>query len=150
VRAGATDASAQRTTTGTHDILLYRDVFEAILYATCDQGKLRGDPLQVRERLQATCWYQPPPDKLKQDSARVRHPLVHTIDARTPRLFDADGNRQRHTGEHIVWVKPSFTEDRVNLISKISVWAMQPDRNGGAWQLVEAREATYSQSRVEE
>jgi hypothetical protein len=150
VRAGAADASARRTTTGTHDILLYRDVFEALLYAACDQGKLRGDPLQVRERLQATCWYQPPPDKLRQDSARVRNPLVHTIDARTPRLFDTDGNRQRHTGEHIVWVKPSFTEDRVNLISQISVWAMQPDKNGGAWQLVEAREATYSQSRVEE
>ena len=150
VRAGAADASLRGTTTGTHDILLYRDVFEAILYAAYDQSKLLGDSLQVRERLQATRWYYPPLDHLKQGPARVRSPLVHTIDGQTLRFFDDDGNRQSQTGEHIVWVKPSFTEDRVNLISKISVWAMQPDGNAGAWQLVEAHDATYSQSRLEE
>jgi hypothetical protein len=150
VRAGAADASLRGTTTGTHDILLYRDVFETILYAAYDQGKLLGDSLQVRERLQATRWYHPPLDQLKQGPARVRNPLVHTLDGQTLRFFDDDGNRQSQTGEHIVWVKPSFTEDRVNLISKISVWAMQPDRNAGAWQLVEAHDATYSQSRLEE
>jgi hypothetical protein len=155
-RAGAPlpqGAVPQHTTTGTHDILLYRDLFEAILYAACENGKLLGDPLQVRERLQATCWYHPPLARLKQDSARVCNPRVHTLD--TPhnllgRFFDADGNRQSHTGEHIVWVKPNFTDDRVDLVSRISVWAMQPNKNGGAWQLAEAAKATYNQSRLEE
>ena len=34
------------STTGTHDILLYRDIFEAFLYAASDNGTLLGDPLQ--------------------------------------------------------------------------------------------------------
>jgi hypothetical protein len=152
-QAVSSNAIPQRTTTGTHDILLYRDLFEAILYAACDQGKLLGDPLQVRERLQATCWFSPPLDKGKQDSARVCNPRVHNLDApavRNARFFDADGNRQSHTGEHIVWVKPNFTEDRVDLVSKISVWTTLPDEDGNTWQLVEAAKATYNQSRLEE
>jgi hypothetical protein len=143
------DAHPERTTTGTHDILLYRDLFEAFLYAAYDEGKLLNDPLRIRERLQATCWVDPPPDRQKLESPRVRNPLVHTLEAPT-RFFDADGNRQSHTGEHIVWVKPNFTEDRVDLISKISVWARLTGKNGDTWQLVEAANATYNQSRMED
>ena len=48
------DCAVQRTTTGTHDILLYRDVFAAFLYAAFDDGKLLDDPALVRDRLRAT------------------------------------------------------------------------------------------------
>jgi hypothetical protein len=138
-----------RTTTGTHDILLYRDLFEAFLYAAVDKGKLLSDPRQVRDRLRATCWYHPPAEKRNVEAPRVCNPEVHALDAEHQRFFDAAGNRQTHTGEHIVWVKPSFTEDLVDLKSKISVWSLQPAREGSAWQLAEARDVYYSQQRLE-
>ena len=125
----AVNAFPQKTTSGTHDLLLYRDIFEAFLYAAYDQGKLLGDPQMVRARLQATCWVADP-----LDGPRVRNPKVEDWPGEHRPFFDAAGNRQSHTGEHIVWVKPNFTDDRVDKTSKISVWA--PD-NGNAWRLVE-------------
>jgi hypothetical protein len=134
----------QRSTTGTHDVLLYRDIFEALLYAASDRGNLLSDPRLVRKRLQATCWYHPPPEKLGQENARVCNSEVHTL-AGAQRLFDADGNRQSHTGEHVVWVKPNFTQERVDLTAKISVWFMQPAAGGGSWQLLEIHDTVYNQ-----
>jgi hypothetical protein len=134
----------QRGTTGTHDVLLYRDIFEALLYAIGDRGNLLSDPRQVRRRLQATCWYHPPPEKVGLETARVCNAEVHPLIG-AQRLFDADGNRQSHTGEHIVWVKPNFTEERVDMTSKISVWFMQPITSGGAWQLLDSHDALYNQ-----
>jgi hypothetical protein len=141
----AADTFPQQTTTGTQDVLLYRDIFEAILYAAADKGSLLGDPLLARDRLKETCWHQPADEQAK---ARVGNRLVHQLDG--PPFFDADGNRQSHTGEHIVWVKPNFTDDRVDLVSKVSVWDVRPDKNGGVWRIVESFDATYNQSRFEE
>ncbi len=134
-----------RSTSGTHDVLLYRDVFEALLYAVGDGGNLLDDPHQVRRRLQSTCWYHPPPEKIGQENARVCNAEVHSFANRQP-LFDADGNRQSHTGEHIVWVKPNFTDERVDMTSKISVWFVQPPASGGSWQLLDSHDALYNQS----
>jgi hypothetical protein len=39
--------------------LLYRDIFESLLYAASDKGHFLDDPRQVRRRLHETCWYQP-------------------------------------------------------------------------------------------
>lgn len=135
----------QRTTTGTHDVLLYRDLIEAIVYAAFDGGRLLGDPGHVRERLAATSWYLPSADKSAEDPARVCNSLVHHGQLRP--FFDAAGNRQSHTGEHIIWVKPNFTDDRVDLTSTISVWTVRPDDGVGEWQLVEKREVRYNQAR---
>jgi hypothetical protein len=63
-------------------------------------------------------------------------------------LFDADGDRRKHTGEHIVWVKPNFTDDIVDLKSKISVWTVRPGQ-GGVWELVDEFDADYNQARLE-
>ena len=140
------DAFPQKTTSGTHDVLLYRDLFEAFLYAAADQGIVLDDPLKVRERLRATCWYLPPLEQGKHDPARVCNSQVHSFVAE--RFFDAHGNRRSYTGEHVVWVRPNFTDARVDLTSRISVW-VEP-RKQGAWQLVEAHDAKYNESRVEE
>ena len=137
------------TTTGTNDILLYRDVFEAFLYAASDNGTLLSDPVRVRDRLKATCWYQPPPERQGQESARVCHPLVHSLDAAPQRFFDAAGDRQSQTGEHIVWLKPFYTDQGVDLKSMISVWAVRPGAGGSHWELAEAFPAFYNQSRLE-
>src|SRR4029079_2116287 len=75
-RAYAMDAFPQRTTTGTQDILLYRDLFEALLYAAYDQGRLISDPLRVRQRLRATCWHLPSADSAAPQSPRVCNPAV--------------------------------------------------------------------------
>jgi hypothetical protein len=137
------DNGPKSTTSGTHDILLYRDLFESILYAAYDQGTLLNDPLKVRQRLQATCWHHPP--KGAEDRPRVCNSLVHKFDPMPPSFFDAAGDRQSHTGEHLVWLKPDFTGDNVNLSSTISVWSMQPQAGGGAWQLVESHRVSYNQ-----
>jgi hypothetical protein len=146
-RANGGDEFPQRTTTGTHDILLYRDIFEAILYAAFDKERLLSDPLEVRQRLTATAWHDPS-DK-GSERARVCNRQVHSFDPAPPALFDAAGNRQSHTGEHIVWLKPHFTNDRVDLTSKISVWSLQSEQAGGGWQLYKSHDATYNQPRAE-
>jgi hypothetical protein len=135
----------QRSTSGTHDVLLYRDIFEALLYAASDRGQVLGDALQVRARLQATCWNHPPAQKAHADSERVCNTYVHGFIGSPRRFFDADGNRQAHTGEHIVWVKPSFTEDRVDLTGKISVWSLHAAMNGG-WRLREVQPIVYNEN----
>lgn len=146
-RADADNAFPQRTTSGTHDILLYRDLLEALLYAGYDQGQLVGDSLEFRTRMRATCWYQPAMEKVNGESARVCNPRAHTLDAKVRPFFSKAGDRKRDTGEHIVWVKPNFTEDRVDLTSTISVWSMIPDTRGDAWRLVESFNVEYNQNR---
>ncbi len=140
-------AFPQRTPTGTHDILLYRDVLETILYAAFENGKLLGDSLAVRERLRDTCWYHPPIEKLNEDAARVGNTRVHQFEGTVRPFFSKKGDRKRDTGEHIVWVKPNFTEDRVDLTSKIGVWSMMPATKGDAWRLVESFNVEYNQNR---
>jgi hypothetical protein len=73
---------------------------------------------------------------------------VHALPFEQERFFDAAGNRRSYTGEHIVWVKPNFTDDRVDLTARISVW--NEPRKNGQWQLVDGHDATYNPSRVEE
>lgn len=145
-RAPDPNTFPKRTTTGTHDFLLYRDLFEAILYAAYDQNRLLDDPRTVRKRLAETCWYHPPAVRTGDEIARVCNARVHSIGGGHERFFDAEGNRKSHTGEHIVWVRPHFTGARVDLTSRISVWALQPEKAGGAWELVESHDALYNQS----
>src|SRR5207249_2608992 len=133
---------------GTHDILLYRDILEALLYAVADQGKLVGDPLQVRERLGATVWSQPPLARAQEEQPRLRNRLVHEPTGESRKFFSTLGNRRRDTGEHIVWVKPNFIDDnRVDNTSKISVWSMVPNSNGDSWKQVESFDVKYNQNR---
>jgi hypothetical protein len=125
----------QRTTTGTNDILLYRDVLESLLYAAFDGEKLMGDSLQVRERLRATAWQHPPGDG-NGDKARICNTKVHRIEPEPRRFFYTSGNRRSHTGEHIVWVRPHFADDVVMLTSTISVWTALPEAVGNGWEIV--------------
>ena len=146
VRDDFADVFPQRSTTGTHDVLLYRDILESVLYAAYDaHGNLLGDSLKLRERLRATAWYQPPPDR--REAARVCNTELHAFEPRPAPFFTRKGNRSRDTGEHIVWVKPNFTEDRVDLTSQISVWSMLPDTQGAEWKVVESFPAKYNQNR---
>ncbi len=148
-QADFADAFPQRTSTGTHDVLLYRDLFESLLYAACDNGRLLGDPVKVRERLNATAWRQPPPEQAGAEAPRVCNTLVHDLQPPPRRFFSRFGDRRKDTGEHIVWVKPNFIDDRPDLTSKIGVWTMSPNTNGDAWRLVgkEPFHVKYNQTR---
>lgn len=143
-REAVPGAFPQKTTTGTHDVLLNRDILEAVLYAAYDaQAALTNDPLKFREALRDTCWRRP-----NGDTPRVGNTRLHKEDAKPMPFFTDKGNRRRDTGEHIVWVKPKFTEDRVDLTSQISVWSMIPDTKGIQWRLVEPPfAAKYNQNR---
>lgn len=143
------DALPQRSSTGTHDILLYRDIFGALLYAVHDQGRLQDDPRLVRERLRSTAWYPSTPERASEDPPRVCNTLVHELRPEPRRFFaNKRGDRRRDTGEHIVWVKPNFIDDRPEPSSKITVWSMVPNTKGEAWRLVgDPFDVGYNQSR---
>ncbi len=139
------DGAGGRSTTGTHDLLLNRDIVEAILHAAFAEGKLLDDADLFVERLRQTRWYQ---GGDQPRSGRVFNALVHPWAAAAPALFDSAGNRRRHTGEHIVWLRPSFSGDRLDLVSRIFVWQAAPD---GQWQPAADRdghEVAYNQARL--
>jgi hypothetical protein len=130
-----------RRTTSTHDILLYRDLFETVLYAAFDQGAVVADPLEMRARLRSTAWHRPPADKGNEQ--RVCNTRVHEVTPKPHQFFSDRGNRRIDTGEHIVWVKPNFIEDRVDRASKISVWSLGPD---SIWKENEVFQVEYNRN----
>jgi hypothetical protein len=145
VAADTPGAFPPHSTSGTHDLLLFQDIFESLLYAAHDGKNLLSDPHAVRDRLRSTCWRTPAAGSTVNEP-RVGNTLTHANAGGARLLFDPDGDRQRHTGEHIVWLKPSFTGDIVDLKSKISVWTIRPQENGGVWQLVDDFDVPYNQA----
>lgn len=144
--ADAPEAFPPRGTSGTHDLLLYRDLLEAILYASHESSGWLDDPKRVRERLRATTWRRGTGPK---HAPRVGNTEVNGTEGEPQPFFDAAGNRRSHTGEHIVWLKPSFTEDQVDLKSTISVWTIRNGARGNVWTLADSFPAYYNQSRLE-
>ena len=136
----------QKSTTGTNDVLLYTDLVASLLYAAHDDGRLTTDFTALPEKLRATTWQEPLPGT--KDAAVVRQPRPHADQVGKRPFFDEHGNRSPFTGEHIVWVKPNFADDRVEQTSTISVWTVRPNEMAGAWQLVEApHNVAYNQNR---
>ncbi len=127
------DKDKKHTTTGTHDLLLYRDIIEAMLYAAFADGRLLGDADVVRERLWHTHWRGAPPNADANDPRynRVQNDLVHQDPALAGHeLFDAGGDRKPGTGEHIVWLHPNFHDDRLRALlpCTISIWRYRAAR----------------------
>jgi hypothetical protein len=107
--------------TGTQDLLLYRDIMEAVVQAAGLPGGTLGDADHLREGLRAMRW----------DGGRV------ILKGEGGPFFDPDGNRSNRTGEHVVWVNPRRAEGRVLPEAIISVWRLDPVRAGQpAWRLV--------------
>ncbi len=134
------------STTGTHDLLLWRDIIESVLHAAFDEGRLPGDADAFVERLRATRWYQAGDD---QRSGRVYNALVHPWATAGRPLFDSAGNRQAHTGEHIVWLRPNYSGDHLDLVSMLFIWEASADPADPRWRLVQKHEAVYNESRLE-
>ncbi len=143
--ADANAGATERTTTSTSDVLLFRDILESVLYAALDNGGLLDDAKKMRERMRGTCWYRP---KDSAEAARVTNSRIQAMNDRHRLLFDADGDRETYTGEHIVWVKPIYHQDRVDGTSRISIWNRVRDVDRGAWEREEEFEATYNVQRL--
>jgi hypothetical protein len=142
------DARQGMSTTGTHDLLLYRDIVESVLHAAFDTGRLLADADAFLNRLRATRWYESAADS--KHAARVCNSLIHPWAANGSPLFDTAGNRLPFTGEHIVWLRPSYSGDRLDLVSKLSVWQTPANHSDTLWRLVEEpQEVSYNQSRLE-
>jgi hypothetical protein len=110
------NADGQRLGTspsGTEDLLLFRDIVEAVTIAA-----YQGDGLATQAR------------KLGQALSNAR---LADDTARGPSLFKKDGNRRDGTGEHIVYLRPTIDGERILPKAVLTVWHRQT--GGGAWQL---------------
>ncbi|HZT79001.1 MAG TPA: hypothetical protein VFA26_02165 [Gemmataceae bacterium] len=114
------DAEAARQAgegSGTEDLLLNRDIVEALLL-----GMRPGDPpagaAELGRRLHEL--------RLKDDNL--------TFDPAGERLFDADGNRRGGTGEHVVWLRPAFRGPEVLPEATLRVWCWRPAGGARRWR----------------
>jgi hypothetical protein len=127
-----------RSTSGTHDLLLFRDILESVLHAAFADGRLLASADVFIDRLRESRWCA--------SAGRVDNALVHSASAEALALFDADGNRQRQTGEHIVWLRPSYSGDQLDLVSTLFVWRAGAD---ATWHKMWAQDVSYNQPRPE-
>jgi hypothetical protein len=146
------DEDQKHSTTGTHDLLLDRDIIEAMLHASFEDGVLLGDADRVGERLRHTRWRGAPPDASPNDPRfnRVLNDLVFPDAGRTgPELFNASGDRQRGTGEHIVLLRPNFNDDRLKALEPctISIWRYRGAATAHAtWYEIDSHSPRYNQA----
>jgi len=108
--------------TGTQDLLLHRDIIEALLHAAHEQGRPLDDAEQVVRRLHGLHWLR----------GRVTPAQTAGAQAAGARaFFDTEGNRASGTGEHVVWLQPRFDGTLILSQAKITVWRVVD----GAWRL---------------
>jgi len=145
------DDDKKLSTTGTQDLLLYRDIIEAMLYASFEDGRLLGDTDRVRERLRHTCWREVEGHSDDPRNHRIQNAIVHADPAPAcHELFDASGDRRPGTGEHIVWLQPNFARDRLALLkpATISVWRYAPAGHAPNWREIDRHMPSYNGPRV--
>jgi len=103
---------------GTEDLLLARDIVAALVQAN-EGDRPCADADELRERLLA----------LRLD--KEGNPSL-TADSEV-KLFTEDGNRSSGTGEHVVWLQPSFKGQRTKPEATLEVFGRQ--RGADKWAL---------------
>src|SRR5262249_51858997 len=90
------DKANGTATTGTEDVLLFGDMVEALLQAGAPAGlQPCANAEELSQRLAL---------------ARLQGDRI-VLGRKGVRLFDADGQRQSGTGEHVVCLRPTFNDD---------------------------------------
>jgi hypothetical protein len=113
-------------TTATNDLLLYADVVASLVQAARQDGRWLADADAVRERLRQARW----------SKGRVYNPAFSAKAPAGPSLFDAEGDRNSRTGEHVVWLRPAFSGDVTLPQATITVWRGRADATPGrGWHL---------------
>lgn len=110
----------QKAATGTQDLLLYRDIFEALLQAGFDAERRPADADRLQQSLKRLRW----------ERQHVRLPAMDAAANGLP-FFDDDGDRAPGTGEHIVWLQPAFDGPRNLPQATISIWHVA----GPGWEM---------------
>jgi hypothetical protein len=105
--------------TGTEDLLLNRDIVEALAFGANEEGGLPANGDALAHRFQEARWKE----------GRIE------LGGNYPLLFDEKGNRSSGTGEHVVWIRPSITASRVEPRARIEVFTPNTIEGKG-WQLV--------------
>lgn len=100
----------QQPSSATDDLLLFRDLAEALALAFMKDGNACSDSDQLRQRL----------FELRLEDSRI------TRD-RGGALFKPNGRREDGAGEHVVFLQPFFEGERVLPRAKIEVWSRQTD-----------------------
>ncbi len=115
-------------TSGTQDLLLYRDVVESLLLAGYQEDGLVANADELNNRLLQLNWAK---GKLNLKGKGIP-------------LFDAQRNRQLGTGEHIVLLKPHHQGNLVLPTSTISVWYRETLEDGRQhWALADELEEVF-------
>jgi hypothetical protein len=99
---------------GTEDLLLFRDIVEAITLAAYQDGDLTTDAARLEAAFRAV--------RLNDDTPTAQP------------LFDAEGNRRTGTGEHVVYLRPVIEGERVLPKAVLTIWSRQEKQRNG-WQL---------------
>lgn len=119
--------------TATDVLLLYRDIFEALLLAGCRKGRMDWTTGDIQQRLRQLRWQN-------------GHVADAEAQAGSP-LFDALGNRRDRTGEHVIWLRPASEGLAPQPKASISVWCLGPDAGrDNAWQSVQVLHVLYEAS----
>jgi hypothetical protein len=121
------DADHPAATTGTQDLLLHRDLMEALIGAAFRNGQLLGNADELHMRLRLARW--------KRGRIFVGDQADGTAPAGIP-FFDDDGDRHSRTGEHIVWLKPRLDRDRTLPRAVITVWRLRSNDPTSGWRQI--------------
>jgi hypothetical protein len=104
--------------TGTHDLLLYRDILEGVTLACSDDRAFVHAGEAFHHNVADLRWLK---------SHVTRDPADRN-------LFAADGNRHDRTGERILWLRPAFDGTRVLPQAELTVWWIPRDV-GSDWRV---------------
>jgi hypothetical protein len=129
------DGSAARGSTGTEDLLLYRDILQALLLAAYQGQRLTPSSEDLLSRFRDLRW----------EKDRVRLPQSEGNDPAMV-LFGPSGNRNDGTGEHIIVLRPDSDDRGIFAQATITVWHVQGDGDPGRfanWQPVRTLQVAY-------
>jgi hypothetical protein len=116
---------AEPYSTATDDLLLHRDILEALVQAAYPDRGLVADADLLNDRLHGALW-----KRGRVDMPGFAGAPVDGNGAGVP-LFDVDGNRSPRTGEHVVWLRPGGNPAQAT----ITVWRRRPEGapEGDSW-----------------
>jgi hypothetical protein len=110
----------EKTTTGTQDLLLYRDIVETVVTAAAGRGGWLDRPDDIAQRFR---------EALLPDGAK---------------RFGVKGNQHAEAGEYVVVLKPIREGNRVRPKALLQVWNGSTQQNGpGGWALVRELSVDY-------
>jgi hypothetical protein len=121
------DPGQPASTTGTQDLLLHRDLMEAVIEGAFPGGRLLQDADELNRRLRESRW--------KKGRIFANEP-PNTAEGGGIPLFEPDGDRHSRTGEHIVWLRPLWDAQQTLPRAVITVWRLKSDDRSSGWRQV--------------